>query len=95
MDKRKKYMLYSQIVDRARELCLLTNDRISHFMDVESADAKFNIRLEEWLHADDYDFAHDFIGIRDHIVREEFPSVDFGFFVPRFAGRSDNNESNQ
>lgn len=89
MDKRKKYMLYSQIVDRAKELKLLTDERICHLMDIESADAKFNIRLEEWIHADDYDFAHDFIGIRDNIA------IDFDSFVPRFTGRNDNNESNQ
>lgn len=95
MDKRKKYMLYSQIVDRAKELKLLTDERICHLMDIESADAKFNIRLEEWLHADDYDFAHDFIGIRDNIVRGRFPAIDFDSFVPRFTERNDNNESNQ
>lgn len=34
-----------------------------------------------------FDFAHDFIGIQKNIVREHFPAVDFGNFVPRFAGK--------
>lgn len=56
-------------------------------MDIESADEKFNLRLEEWLAADDFNFIHDLYGIMDHIVRDKFPADDFGFFVPRFAGR--------
>lgn len=43
---------------------MYTGERLSLLMDIESADEKFNLRLEEWLAAD-----------------------DFGFFVPRFAGR--------
>ena len=27
------------------------------------------------------------IGIQENIVRESFPATDFGYFVPRFAGR--------
>lgn len=49
---------------------------------------KFNMRLDEWLNADDFNFAHDFYGIVNNINREKgFPATDFGFFVPRFAGR--------
>ncbi|WP_335673979.1 hypothetical protein [[Clostridium] innocuum] len=36
--------------------------------------------------ADDFNFVHDVCGIRNHIVRDDFPSHDFGYFVPRFAG---------
>lgn len=35
-----------------------------------------------------FNFAHDFYGIVNNINREKgFPATDFGFFVPRFAGR--------
>lgn len=32
-------------------------------MDIESADRKFNIRLDEWLQADLFNFTHDFYGL--------------------------------
>lgn len=55
-------------------------------MDIESADIKFNMRLDDWLKADDFNFAYDFLGIRDSIERNNgFPAKDFAFFVPRFA----------
>lgn len=63
-------------------------NRYRKVMDIESADKKFNMRLDEWLNADDFNFAHDFYGIVNNINREKgFPATDFGFFVPRFAGR--------
>jgi hypothetical protein len=52
----------------------------------ESADKKFNMRLDDWLQADDFNFAHDYCGIQNNIKRGEFPATDFGFFLPRFAG---------
>ena len=66
---------------------MYTGERLSLLMDIESADEKFNLRLEEWLTADDFNFIHDLYGIMDHIVRDKIPADDFGFFVPRFAGR--------
>ena len=46
-------------------------------MDIESADRKFNIRLDEWLQADLFNFTHDFYGIIDHIVRDSVSSNEF------------------
>ena len=64
------------------------DEDVDRMMDIESADKKFNMRLDEWLNADDFNFAHDFYGIVNNINREKgFPATDFGFFVPRFAGR--------
>ena len=54
-------------------------------MDIESADRKFNIRLDEWLQADLFNFTHDFYGIIDHIARDQFPATNFEGFIPRFA----------
>ena len=44
-------------------------------MDIESADKKFNMRLDDWLQADDFNFAHDYCGIQNNIKRGEFPDV--------------------
>lgn len=88
MSKKEKFILYDKIVERAKSLNLLNDEKRCHMMDVESADLHFNMRLQEWLDADNFNFARDFCGIRNNIVRGKFPSTEFGFFVPRFAGRS-------
>lgn len=95
MTHKEKMEKYLDICVRAEKMGLVQHDdfdRISHIMDVESADLKFNLRLQEWLEADDFNFAHDFIGIFKNIVRGTFPATDFGLFVPRFAGRSPKGE---
>ena len=88
MNEKEKMMQRMAIVDRACEMGLLKADKLSALMDVESADRHFNMRTDEWLKADDFNFAHDFIGIRENINRGgKFPATDFGFFIPRFAGK--------
>lgn len=86
MTKREKYMLYVEICKRAEAAGIEKSGRMSAMLDIESADEKFNLRLEDWLRADDFNFAHDFCGIQNNIVRSEFPATEFGLFVPRFAG---------
>ena len=87
MNDKERHSKYAEIMVRATVLgCMEEQDGISTMMDIESADKKFNLRLDDWLNADDFNFAHDFFGIRNNIVRSEFPSTDFGLFVPRFAG---------
>lgn len=83
---KEKYELYAKIADRAEQMGY-DGERISLMMDIESADKKFNLRLEELLNADKANFAHDINGIINNIVRDEFPAKDFGLFVPRYAGR--------
>ena len=86
MDK-QRYMLYVSIAERAEKDGLYSGDRQSLLMDIESADEKFHLRLEDWLKADAFNFAHDLFGIMNNIVRDTFPATDFGFFLPRFADR--------
>lgn len=87
MDKKERYQKYAEIIARAKSMGYLENqDGTGILMDIESADMKFHLRLDEWLLADDMNFAHDFLGIRHSIVRNGFPATDFGTFVPRFAG---------
>lgn len=79
-----KFELYDKICDRAEQKWLNV-ERITLLMDIESADKKFNLRLEELLNASDIDFYHDIYGILKNVVRKDFPATDFGLFVPRFA----------
>lgn len=81
-----KYECFMKICERA-EKCGYRGDKQSLIMDLESANLKFNLRLKDLLEADDFNFMHDIYGIVNNIVRDEWPAKDFGFFVPRFAGR--------
>ena len=83
---KERYMRYVAIAERAENEGLYKGKRINLLMDIESADKKFNLRLDDWLNADEFNFAHDLYGIMNNIVRDSFPATDFGLFVPRFAG---------
>lgn len=91
---KERYSKYADIIVRAAVMGYMDGvDGCSTMMDIESADRKFNLRLDDWLVADDFNFAHDFLGIRKNINRGNgFPATDFGLFVPRFAGRSKEEE---
>lgn len=78
--------IYEKIIERARVMNLDVGDLFARLMDISSADYAFNLRLEDWLNADDFNFVHDWYGIINNINRNNYPSTDFGFFVPRFAG---------
>jgi hypothetical protein len=88
---KRNYEEYIQIITRAKETGLLQNyNIISVMMDIESADIKFNLRLADWIKADQFNFAHDFVGIINNIHRNNgFPATNFGYFVPRFAGKTE------
>lgn len=82
---KERNVLYLKIVQRAAKQGYI-RDRLQFLMDLESADKKFDLRLEELLSADEINFAHDINGIEKNIVRNKFPATDFGDFVPRYAG---------
>ena len=85
---KERYKKYAAIIQRAKEEGLHVNDKLSVLMDIESADRKFNIRLDEWLQADLFNFTHDFYGIIDHISRRDhFTETYFEGFIPRFASK--------
>ena len=84
MNAKEKFMMYVKIAQRAEGMGLYTGERITFLMDIENADKAFNLRLEELLEADDFNFAHDVIGIINNIDRTN--PTDFNIFVPRFAG---------
>ena len=83
--------LCDKIVTRAQKLGLYENNRITAFLDVQNAAKHFNMRLEEWLNAEDFDFVHDIVGIYKAINRMAYPA-DFSndpYFVPRFTGKEE------
>lgn len=86
-----KQEMYRKIIKRASDEGLdLGGDTISRQMDLVCADYAFNLRLEDWLNADKFNFAHDWYGIMDSINRSDgFPTKDFGHFLPRFAGKDE------
>lgn len=86
MKSRERYFKYVAICERAENDGLYNGERINLLMDIESADKIFNLRLDDWLNADGFNFAHDIYGIMNNINRSTFPATDFGLFVPRFAG---------
>lgn len=83
MDAKEKFMMYVKLAERAEEMGIYHGERFSLLMDIENADKVFNLRLEDWLNADNFNFAHDIVGIVNNIDRRN--PTDFNLFVPRFA----------
>lgn len=78
---------YIAICIRANAFGIMEGNPLNAIIDIDSADQKFNLRLDDFLNADEENFKHDFAGIQRNIVRNQYPAIDFGDFVPRFAGR--------
>ena len=88
---REEINLCDKIVARAQSLGLYENNRVTAFLDVQNAAKHFNMRLEDWLNAENLDFIHDIVGIYKAINRVVHP-VDFSndpLFLPRFAGKEE------
>ena len=81
--KKENMQTIVKIVERADNMGLLMFDRLSLMMDMDCAAEKFNLRLDDMLEADNFNFSHDVVGIQNNINRQtkEFEN----FFVPRFA----------
>lgn len=83
MNRKQEFEIIHKIVVRAQAMDIAILDTTSQMMDIEHAHRQFNLRLEEFLNADDFNFAHDFCGIQRHIDRTTGKVGDF--FLPRFA----------
>lgn len=82
---RADYEVCDKITERAMKMGFYKDNRVTAYMDITNAAKYWNMRLEEWLNADDFNFAHDIVGIYDNIVRQT--PVEFtNYFVPRFVG---------
>jgi hypothetical protein len=79
--------LITAIVERAwakRGLLNLDGSKLDLDMDITAVHANgCPLDLERWLSADNFNFAHDIVGIRRHIDRNTAQLMDF--FIPRFA----------
>lgn len=73
------------IVDRADKNNLLQFDRLSLMMDLDLAVKEFNLKVDELLEADDFNFAHDIVGIQNHIDRQN--KIFINHFLPRYSGQ--------
>lgn len=47
--EKERYLKYVKICERAERMKIDTGDRMGALMDIESADKKFNMRLDDWL----------------------------------------------
>lgn len=85
MTNKENFLKIAKIAERADEKGLLMFDRMSLIMDLEVATEKFNLRLDEFLNADNFNFSHDIYGIQNNINRQtkEFENC----FLPRFTGK--------
>lgn len=92
MNSEERFNLWQKILDRAMEFMAPFADRVTLMMDMHNADKNYNLRLQEFLDADDVDFLHDICGIYRHMDRQ-LGSPTYGkckdFFVPRFAGNNE------
>lgn len=86
MMNKERFLMYVKIAERAEQLGIYHGERHTLLMDIESADKVFNLRLEDWLEADNFNFAHDVVGIVNNIDRSKFPATEFSRFLPRFSG---------
>lgn len=79
--------LIAKICTRAESMGIRQGSRLTATMDVDFAADYFKMRLTDWLNADAFNFAHDFVGIQSHInrVKRTFDNR----FLPRFAGKED------
>lgn len=85
MKDKERFLMYVKIAERAEGMGIYHGERHTLLMDIESADNAFSMRLEDWLEADDFNFAHDIVGIINNIDRSKFPATEFSRFLPRFA----------
>lgn len=88
--REERFLKCAEICERAENECgkgfvnNIFGQRISRMMDLQSADERFELDLDELLAANDEDFYHDVFGIWKESNRETYPCT-FGLFVPRFS----------
>lgn len=81
-----EYQLMQSIAERASAKNLMQSDQVSLIMDLSVAHESYNLRLNELLNADNFNFSHDIVGIQQNIDRVN--SKMLGRFIPRYASHS-------
>jgi len=82
---KNEFLTIAKIADRAEEMNLLMFDRLSFIMDIEAVNDEYNLKLDELLNTDNFNFVHDICGIQANLNKETKKIENF--FVPRFAGK--------
>lgn len=87
-EQKEDFRMIAKIAQRGRAMAVeqgfAADDQMSAVMDVAACHANgCPLRLQELLDADDFNFAHDFFGIRRHLDRTTGELTNF--FRPRFA----------
>lgn len=77
-------ILTNEIIERADQLDILDQDKISLLMDLNLAHSHYNLRLYDLLNADNDYFVHDIKGIQRNIDRENYRFRKS--FLPRYKG---------
>jgi hypothetical protein len=80
---KEEMLKIAEIAKRADEKGLLMFDRMSLIMDIQAAHEQFNLKLDDLLKADDFDFKHDILGIQQNINRKTKKIENY--FLPRYA----------
>lgn len=93
MDAMQEWNTIIRIVERAEHVGIGRGTRITRMMDIQNAHKQFNLRLDDMLAADDFDFAHDFIGIQTNMNR--LTGRIENLFVPRYAGYQGKEDSHE
>ncbi len=83
MTTKKEFEKIVEIVERAEEMDLMAFDRMSLIMDLEHTHKEFNLRLDDLLSADRFNFAHDIVGIQNNFDRQTKKMKNL--FLPRYA----------
>lgn len=76
-------MIVAKIVRRAEKMNLVKVDRHHLMMDIVAVNQEVGLRLEEWLNADEFNFAHDVVGIQQNLDPDTKKLTNF--FLPRYA----------
>ena len=84
IDTKEKLRLITDIVERADELYIMQSSKETLTIDLVIADEEFDLKLEQLLFADDFNFIHEVVGIQQNVDRENKKMN--GEFIPRYAG---------
>lgn len=80
---KKEFELIVKICERAEALDIAPKERMTLIMDLDNVHKSVGLNLEGLLGADDFNFAHDVVGIQNHINRKTKELEDC--FLPRYA----------
>ena len=80
---KEEFNIIVKICERAENLGIEQNDRLTLIMDIENTHDSVGLNLQGLLEADDMNFKHDIVGIQQHINRDTKELEDF--FLPRYA----------